>query len=223
MKTRIIPGWLFGIVVAVAGAASGFAQNAPGAPVATSPSDAVAAAASRPATNPIAQPSLAAPTAQAKHEDQTPLPPTTLSSWSREIQKLAQASVDERVITSYITNCAGLFNLTADDIIYLKKAGVSPRIVSVMLQHDQKLFPAAGPVAALAPPSADSAAKSRAPADAPVLASDEPWVQDSLFLDDAYFAPEQPEGLGPVRAPYAVKLNDPIIMLRLPAFTVPCW
>ena len=57
----------------------------------------------------------------------------------------------------------------------------------------------------------------------PVVANDESRDQELLVFDDIYSAPEQPEGIGPVRAPYAVKLNDPIIMLRVPTLTVPCW
>ena len=38
-----------------------------------------------------------------------------------------------------------------------------------------------------------------------------------------YYAPEQPENTGPVRVPYAVKLNDPIVILKLPTFRVPYW
>jgi hypothetical protein len=35
--------------------------------------------------------------------------------------------------------------------------------------------------------------------------------------------PNQPRSAGPVRVPYPVKLNDPIIILRLPTFTLPYW
>jgi hypothetical protein len=42
------------------------------------------------------------------------------------------------------------------------------------------------------------------------------WVEP----DDV---PDQPESVGPVRMPYPVKLSDPIIILRLPTFALPCW
>jgi hypothetical protein len=35
--------------------------------------------------------------------------------------------------------------------------------------------------------------------------------------------PDQPASAGPVRVPYAVKLSDPIVIFRLPTFTVPYW
>ena len=137
MKTRILPGWLFGMVLAVASAASGCARDG------LSPS--TKASSSAPATAATS----AAPAAPGKPSDPSPPPRISVSPWAHEIQKLVQAGVEERVITSYITNSAGMF--TAD------------------------------------------------------------------------YAPEQPEGIGPVRARYAVKLNDPIIMLRVPTLTVPCW
>jgi hypothetical protein len=216
MKTRILPGWLVTIVVAVAVAAWVCAQDAPRALPRASE-----AAAPRPNSNVIVQASPAAPTAQNTQAEQAPLPSTDLSAWSREIQKLTQASVEEHVIATYITNCAGLFSLTADQIIYLKNVGVSPRIINVMLQHDQQLFPATGLVNAPAAPPAGWTAASPEPAELPMLANEE--AQDPWLLNEGYYAPEQPDNLGPVRAPYAVKLTDPIIMLRLPTFTVPCW
>jgi hypothetical protein len=152
------------------------------------------------------------------------LPPrVSLSHWAIEIQKLVQAGVEERVITSYITNSAGMFNLSADQIIYLKNAGVSPRVLSVMIQHDQELLSNAGSMLPPAAAPAGPIATFAAPAGSPVVANDELPTQEAVVYDDSYYAPEQPESLGPVRAPYAVKLNDPIIMLRLPTFTLPCW
>jgi len=116
-----------------------------------------------------------------------------------------------------------MFNLTADQIIYLKSAGVSPRVLSVMIQHDQQLFSSGG---LMPPPAAAPAgliARFASPDGSPVVANDEYQDQELLAPDDTYYAPEQPEGIGPVRARYAVKLNDPIIMLRVPTLTVPCW
>ena len=165
----------------------------------------------------------AAPAAPAKYSDQALPPIASLAAWSHEIQKLVQAGVEERVITSYITNCAGMFNLTADQIIYLKNTGVSARVLSVMMQHDQQLFSRIG----LMPPPAAAPAELittfTLPGGSPVAASDESREQEHVVPADTYYAPEQPEGIGPVRARYAVKLNDPIIMLRVPTLTVPYW
>jgi len=223
MKARISLGWLLAMVLAVASAASGCAQDGLNAPSPTSSSDAGGAAAPAPNTSAAPQTSPAALARPGKQSDQSLPPRISLSPWSNEIQKLVQAGVEERVITTYITNSAGIFNLSADQIIYLKKAGVSPQILSMMIQHDQQSLSSAGPVALPAAAPASSIATSPAPGESPVVANDERWAQEPAIPDDSYYAPEQPESIGPVRAPYAVKLNDPIIMLKLPTFTVPCW
>jgi hypothetical protein len=223
MKTRILPGWLFGILLAAAAAASGFSQNVLNTTPKASSSDPAAAATSAANTSAAPQYSSATPAAPAKPSDPSQPPRISVSPWTHEIQKLVQAGVQERVITSYITNSAGMFNLTADQIIYLKTAGVSPRVLSVMLQHDQQLFSSAG---LMPPPAAAPAgllATFATPGGSPVLANDESPALEPVFPDDSYYAPEQPEDIGPVRARYAVKLNDPIIMLRVPTLTVPCW
>ena len=223
MKTRILPGWLFGMVLAVASAASGCARDGLSPSTKASSSAPATTATSAANTSAVPQSSSSTPAAPGKPSDPSQPPRISVSPWTHEIQKLVQAGVEERVITSYITNSAGMFNLTADQIIYLKSAGVSPRVLGVMLQHDQQLFTSAG---LMPPPAAAPAgliATFASPGGSPVVANDEYQDQELLAPDDTYYAPEQPEGIGPVRARYAVKLNDPIIMLRVPTLTVPCW
>jgi hypothetical protein len=65
-------------------------------------------------------------------------PRIRLSPWAREIVKLAQAGIDEGVILSFIDN-SGMFNLGADQIIYLSDLGVPSDIVSEMLRHDAEV------------------------------------------------------------------------------------
>ena len=55
---------------------------------------------------------------------------------------------------------------------------------------------------------------------APEDDSDAAGTLVSVKPDDV---PNQPRSAGPVRVPYPVKLNDPIIILRLPTFTLPYW
>jgi hypothetical protein len=54
-----------------------------------------------------------------------------------------------------------------------------------------------------------------------IVANDDGWAQESTASEGDYYAPEQPVGSGPVRVPYAVKLSDPIVILKLPSFSVP--
>ncbi len=62
--------------------------------------------------------------------------------------RLADSGVDQAVIMSYVNNSASPFNLTPDDIIYLKDIGLPNDIVNAMMQRDQQLGATANPPAA---------------------------------------------------------------------------
>jgi hypothetical protein len=64
---------------------------------------------------------------------------TRFSPWTGEIVKLAHAGIGAGVMLAYIDNCAGTFNLDADDIIRLSGSGVPSRVISMMIQHDAEL------------------------------------------------------------------------------------
>jgi len=53
-----------------------------------------------------------------------------------EIIKLAQAGVGEDVLLAYITNSVRVFNLGANEIIYLNDLGVLSSVVAAMIQQD---------------------------------------------------------------------------------------
>ena len=168
------------------------------------------------------EPAPAASATPGKEGDEPLSPKTPLTTRSREIQELTRAGVDERVILTYITNSAGIFNLSPDQIIYLKNVGVSPKVITVMIHHDQTLMPPARSASAAAPP-AIPAASSPTPGETLALASDDTLPSEPWVPEDDFYVPEQPDSTGPVRVPYTVKLNDPIIILKLPSFTLPCW
>jgi hypothetical protein len=256
MKTRIIPGWVLGLVLASAALAPGIAQNAvnpaptpasldkagaavlsPAVPVPAAPAPRAETTAKSPAAAPAASNGLVA---------NPPLAILSRSPWFYEIERLARARVDDTVILAYIDNTAGTFNLTADQVIYLKKLGLSTQIINTMIDHDQELSSGARPLTASTPPPFPPAVQAAltaglrpatgatAPTTAKAPAPAAP--QNSIIApdDDADFAgtlvwiepddvPDQPASAGPVRMPYPVKLNDPIVILRLPSFTVPCW
>ena len=77
--------------------------------------------------------------------------------------------------------------------------------------------------AAAAAPSATPVASSSAPGGSIIAPDDESDVAGTWAFFEPYDVPEQPASAGPVRVPYAVKLSDPIIIFRLPTFTVPYW
>lgn len=194
MKARILPGWVLGIMLAGGATAPGFAEDS-SIPASAAVSSNLTDAAVAPA------PASVTPSGGA---GQSPAPETRLSPWALDVQKLVRAQVDEAVILAFVNNSPGIFNLSADHVIQFKDLGVSPEVINAMLQHDQQL------PSAPTPPPPDSH-------------TEVSWDSATLISDGAGYAPEQPASLGPVRAPYPVKLNDPIIILKLPSFTVPYW
>ena len=169
-----------------------------------------------------------------------------LSPWFYEIERLTQAGVEEAVVLSYINNSAGTFNLTADQVISLKNLGVSPQVISAMLEHDRELISGERPLTASAPPplppavqaALDASFHTTGPASAQpatlatplpaptrsiIAPDDKPGASGTWVWVEPDDVPDQPASAGPVRVPYPVKLNDPIIILRLPTFALPCW
>jgi hypothetical protein len=197
MNARILPGWLSGMVLAGGVAVLSFAQE--------TASDTSAA----PAPLPPAQ------TASGSVGDK-PLPSSMqLSAGSMDVQRLTQAGVGEDVILAFITNSTRIFNLTPSQIIYLKEIGTPTRVLSAMISHDQTLPPAL--------PAETVVVSSPETVGPTIIANDDAWPPLSIIADDEGYAPEQPESMGPVRAPYPVKLSDPIVILKLPSFTIPYW
>jgi len=246
MKTRKAPGWVFGMVLAVVTATPGIARDGLNPLPTTASSDAIGAAPLAPGTGTASESWPTAPPVPGNAGDTSLSSSTPLSPGSREIQSLTQAGLDEGVILVYITNFTGIFNLDPDSIIYLKDLGVSAPVINAMLLHDRgrssnPRSPAASPAssepvpwkAALAASlrltgdataqPATPAMPPAAPVEAQIIANDEAWTGGDLVVNEEYYAPEQPENLGPVRVPYAVKLNDPIVILKLPTLRVPYW
>jgi hypothetical protein len=256
MKTRILLGWVLGMVLAGGAVASGFAQGghnpsqtavSPEKTGTAAPSPA-ATAAVEPGTPPQAAPqsSTPAPAAPGTADGKSPTPNRYVSPWIYEIERLTQAGVEESVVLSYINNSAGTFGLTADQLISLKALGASPQVINAMLEHDRELISGERPITASAPPPPPPAVQAAfaaafpapSPASAPpasaatpapppngsIIAPDaEPGAGGMLVWVEPDDVPEQPASAGPVRLPYPVKLNDPIIVLRLPTFALPCW
>ena len=213
MKARMLFSWLLGAMLAGAVVAPGFAQDSVHPFSATVPPD-------KSGTGTPSPPPAGAPGGAGVQS----LPfNIQLSPWSSEIQMLAQAAVDESVMLAYITNSPHSFNLNPDQIIHLRNASVPRRVISAMIQHDQALRTTAPAPTDPAVPTGALAAPPGAPGDVQIVANDEPWEGDYLSVDDGYSIAEQPQSAGPVRAPYPVKLNDPIVILKLPTFTVPYW
>ena len=252
MKTRISLGWVLGMALAGVTVTSGFAQGGLNpSQTAVSPEKTASPAAA--ATVKLGTPSKADPWSSATAAAvpgnvavKSSAPIRYVSPWSYEIEKLTKAGVDEGVVMSYINNSAGTFSLTADQIISLKNLGVSTYVINAMIEHDRELITGERPLTASAPPPWPASVQealaaslhTAAPANSEpatvmtpmdtstgsIIAPDDDPEGDGMWVsvepDDV---PDQPASAGPVRVPYPVKLNDPIIILRLPSFALPCW
>ena len=169
-----------------------------------------------------------------------------LSPWLYEVERLTQAGIEEAVVLAYINNSAGTFNLTADQVIALKTMGASPQVINAMIRHDRELISGERPLTASAPPPLPPSVQAAlaaslhttGPASAQpttlatplpppnrsiIAPDDEPGAGGTWVWVEPDDVPDQPASVGPVRLPYPVKLNDPIIILRLPTFTLPYW
>jgi hypothetical protein len=73
-----------------------------------------------------------------------------------EIIKLNNSGVEEGVMMAFVTNSPSTFNLSAEEIIYLKDIGVPDRVVTAMILRDQTLHAdSVTALAAAAPPPSE--------------------------------------------------------------------
>ncbi len=128
---------------------------------------------------------------------------SNLSPGAAEVARLAGSGVGDDVVLAYIRNSQAPFNLTADNILYLKDVGLSQPVTSAMLSHDSTLRSqpqqyAPAPAAAVAPApvatapaapvmSAPPAAAPMAPALAPPPGAPAPAYVTSPPPDVTYF------------------------------------
>ncbi|HWI58742.1 MAG TPA: hypothetical protein VNZ22_16070 [Bacillota bacterium] len=91
-------------------------------------------------SNVAAQEGLIPSPAPSSNPPQAATTPTKiyLSAWLSELLKLAQAGIDENILLTFI-DAAGTFNLTSDQIIYLRDLGVSNVVINALIQHDWEL------------------------------------------------------------------------------------
>ena len=105
-----------------------------------------------------------------------------LSPNAAEVVRLAEAGTSDDVVLAYVQNSTATFNLSADQILYLRDIGVSSPVITAMLSrdnslkgqtpaytYDQKLYPATVPPPAPLPTS-EAPAPAPEPAATPVSA-----------------------------------------------------
>ena len=141
MKTRTLSNWSLGLLLAslplASGCSQGSAQTAPENDAVTQTQTTIAPDTNAPidvATAPEDQkPAVVI-------SDQKTLPPSINPSGPTEsVIRMAQAGVDESVMLAFVSNSISTFNLTSDDIIYLRDIGVPDSVVMGMIQRDQTL------------------------------------------------------------------------------------
>src|SRR5690242_11110319 len=92
-------------------------------------------------TEPAPPPGDAGAAANAANEPTTGELPSDIAPDSAlaQVVQMAQAGVDSSIILNYIQNSGTPFNLTANQIIYLKDLGLPDDAVKAMMQRDQQL------------------------------------------------------------------------------------
>src|SRR6516225_7281531 len=64
-------------------------------------------------------------------------PSAPISGPGAEVFKLAQSGVSDDVVLAFVNNSTSKYNLSADDILALKDAGLSQNVISTMISHDR--------------------------------------------------------------------------------------
>ena len=129
---------------------------------------------------------------------------SSISPNASEVVKMASAGTSDDVLLAYVQNSQSTFDLSADNVLYLKDVGLSSQVITAMLTRDQTLHnqgasyaynqrayaptiapPAEpAPVAAAPAPAPEAAPAPVAPAPAPAPA---PTYVSSPPADVSYF------------------------------------
>lgn len=70
--------------------------------------------------------------------------PAKLPYGAEDVLKLSRAQVNDDVIVNYVQNSGTVYNLGADDLVYLRKEGVSDRVINAMLDQRKRIIDSAG-------------------------------------------------------------------------------
>ena len=109
--------------------------------------------------------------------------PSDLSPAATEVVKLSESGVGEDVILAYIQNSQAAFNLSANQLLYLRDLGLSSQMITAMLNRDASLKtqpqPAQTPPR---PPVPEPAPQPQAPP--PDYVSTPPPVEVNYFYND---------------------------------------
>ncbi len=87
--------------------------------------------------------------------------PAKLPYGVEDVIKLSRAQISDDIIQNYVQNSGTVYNLSPNDLVYLRNQGVSDRVVATMLEQRSRLATATAqsapaPGAASAPASAEA-------------------------------------------------------------------
>ena len=94
-----------------------------------------------------AAPENTQPVVTAGETQPPPAVAVNVSPAAAEVVRLSESGVSQEVVLAFIQNSQTNFDLTADDVLYLKDVGVAPEIVTAMLNHDSGGHPDAAQLA----------------------------------------------------------------------------
>lgn len=157
-------------------------------------------------------------------------PAPALSANTAEVVRLAEAGTSDDVVLAYIQNSNATFDLSADQILYLRDIGVSSPVITGMLTrdntlrgqapaytYDQRLYPATAPAHPPTTPPPQPPVQEPAAVTAPLVPPDAPppvYVSSpppevSYFYDDLspYGTWVQLDGVGWCWQPRVVVIN----------------
>ena len=83
-------------------------------------------------------------------------PAPSLAPAVADILKMSRAGVGDSVIIAYIDNTGIVYNLDANQVVYLHDQGISEKVISVMLTQKQKYVAPAAGASAQNPPAPGS-------------------------------------------------------------------
>jgi len=99
-----------------------------------------------------------------------------------EILKLSRARMNDDVTLNYIQNSGTIYNLNAQDLIYMKNQGVSDKVINAMQDQKKRALEAMGQTSASTSPAVEVYSGGPAPFAAPVYTPQQPiYVQEPTY------------------------------------------
>jgi hypothetical protein len=62
--------------------------------------------------------------------------PPSMTTGLEQVARMYQAGITEEVLVTFIANSTNVYNVGADEIVYLHGLGVSPTVLTALIQHD---------------------------------------------------------------------------------------